>query len=291
MIEKRGITDMAIVAYSAGWGNGPPTAQMFGNAGIEYMEKYGAKPEHFAEIARVNHAHRYCRKSHSKLIPSVNNPYSQFHDVYTLEQIMGSPVMHEFLTKLQCCPTSDGAAAAILCSQEFLDEHPELKSQAIEIAGQAMATDDAHLLGGSDIELVGSGMNRRASEMAYKESGIGPDDIQVVECHDCFSANEMYYHPLFQLNDVRIAIDALGLSPKGKAHELVANGDITFGGKYLINPSGGLISKGHPIGATGLGQASEMVLSHFDNLLISGMASPRLGNEPCEITHEALPST
>jgi sterol carrier protein 2 len=105
---------------------------------------------------------------------------------------MASPVMHKFMTKLQCCPTSDGAAAVILCSQKFLDGHPELKSQAIEIAGQAMATDDVSLLGGSDIELIGAEMTRRAAEMTYKESGIGANDVQIVECHDCFSANEMY---------------------------------------------------------------------------------------------------
>jgi sterol carrier protein 2 len=124
---------------------------------------------------------------------SVNNPYSQFHDVYTLEEIMASPPQHKFMTKLQCCPTSDGSAAVVLCSQEFLASHPELKSQAIEIAGQAMATDDVALLGGSAIELVGAEMTRRAADLVYKQAGVGPKDIQVVECHDCFSANEMYF--------------------------------------------------------------------------------------------------
>jgi sterol carrier protein 2 len=187
-----------------GWDKGPMTAQIFGNAGIEYMEKYGAKPEHFAEIARVNHAHRsesplpptayhfQVTSTKKVLTESVNNPYSQFHDVYTLEQIMSSPIQHKFMTKLQCCPTSDGSAAVVLCSQKFLDSHPELKSQAIEIAGQSMATDDVALLGGSAIELVGAEMTRRAARDVYEESGIGPEDVQVVECHDCFSANEMY---------------------------------------------------------------------------------------------------
>lgn len=123
---------------------------------------------------------------------SVNSPYSQFRDVYTLEQIMSSPVQHKFMTKLQCCPTSDGAAAVIVCSQNFLDKHPELKIQAVEIVSQALTTDDVALLGGSAIELVGSEMTSQAANMVYKESGIGPNDIQVVECHDCFSANEMY---------------------------------------------------------------------------------------------------
>jgi len=125
------------------------------------------------------------------LTHSVNNPYSQFHDVYTLEQILSSPVQHKFMTKLQCCPTSDGSAAVILCSQKFLDSHPELKPQAIEIAAQAMATDDPALLDGSAIELVGAEMTRRAAGEVFREAGVGAQDVQVVECHDCFSANEM----------------------------------------------------------------------------------------------------
>jgi sterol carrier protein 2 len=189
MNETRGLPAVDLVDV-LGWDKGPVVAQIFGNAGIEYMEKYGAKPEHFAEIARVNHAHRYVLLRVS-LIPSVNNPYSQFHDVYTLEQIMQSPVQHKFMTKLQCCPTSDGAAAVIICSEKFLEKHPELKSQAVEIVAQSLTTDDVTLLEGSAIELIGAGMTRRAAEMVYKESGIGPEDIQVLECHDCFSANEM----------------------------------------------------------------------------------------------------
>ena len=144
------------------------------------MEKYGAKPEHFAEIARINHAH------------SVNNPYSQFRDMYSLDQILASTSQHKYLTKLQCCPTSDGAAAVVLCSQKFLDNHSHLNVQAVEIAGQALATDDVALLGESAIELVGAEMTRLAAKIAFRDAGIGPKDVQVVECHDCFSANEMY---------------------------------------------------------------------------------------------------
>jgi len=106
----------------------PGTAQIFGNAGREYMEKFGATKEDFAEIARVNHEH------------SRRNPYSQFRDVYTLEQIMESPEIWDPLTKLQCCPTSDGAAAAVLVGEKWLQGHPELREKAVLIAGQAMAT-------------------------------------------------------------------------------------------------------------------------------------------------------
>ncbi|KAI6781754.1 Non-specific lipid-transfer protein-like protein [Emericellopsis cladophorae] len=223
MAETRGVT------------NAPGAAQMFGNAGIEYMEKYGARPEDFAEIARVNHAH------------SPKNPYSQFTDVYSLEQIMKAPAIHGPLTKLQCCPTSDGGAAAIVVSQEFLDARPHLKEQAVEIAGQCLATDAPSLFSKSAIDLMGYEMTQHAMRTATREAGVSPRDCQVVELHDCFSANEM------------VVIDALELCDKGKAHELVRRGDITYGGKYVINPSGGLISKGHPLGATGIAQCAELV--------------------------------
>jgi sterol carrier protein 2 len=223
MRETRGVT------------NAPGAAQLFGNAGREYMEKYGAKAEDFAEIARINHEH------------STRNPYSQFQDVYTLDQIMKSPMIHPPLTKLQCCPTSDGGAAAVLVSQEFLDARPHLKDQAILIAGQCMATDSPNLFSKSSMELVGYSMSKHAAENAMAEAGVTAKDIKVCELHDCFSANEM------------CTIEALGLCEKGKAHEMVRNGDITYGGKMVINPSGGLISKGHPLGASGLAQCAELV--------------------------------
>lgn len=199
------------------------------------LPRFGAKKEDFAEIARVNHAH------------SVNNPYSQFHDVYTLEQILASPEIHSPLTKLQCCPTSDGAAAAVLVSQAFLDARPHLKDQAILIAGQDLATDAPSLFSRSPIDLMGFEMSQKAARTAMKEAGVAPGDFQVCELHDCFSANEM------------ITLDALGLCEPGKAHEMVRRRDITYGGKIVVNPSGGLISKGHPLGATGIAQCAELV--------------------------------
>ena len=223
MMETRGIT------------NAPGAAQMFGNAGREYIEKFGAKAEDFAEIARVNHEH------------SKRNPYSQFTDEYSLEQILKAPMIHEPLTKLQCCPTSDGGAAAVIVSQAFLDARPELKEQAILIAGQCLATDAPSLFDRSSIDLMGFDMSKHAAVTAMAEAGVRPDDIKVCELHDCFSANEM------------ITIDALGLCEHGKAHEMVRAGDITYGGKMVINPSGGLISKGHPLGATGIAQCAELV--------------------------------
>lgn len=156
-------------------------------------------------------------------------------------------MIHEPLTKLQCCPTSDGGASAILVSQEFLDARPHLKENAILIAGQCLATDAPSLFSKSSIDLMGFEMSKKACATAMAEAGITANDVSVVELHDCFSANEM------------ITIDALGLCAPGKAHELVRAGNITYGGKYVINPSGGLISKGHPLGATGLAQCAELV--------------------------------
>ncbi|KAI9712620.1 MAG: hypothetical protein M1812_006800 [Candelaria pacifica] len=223
MVETRGVT------------NSPGAAQMFGNAGKEYMEKYGATPTDFAEIARINHLH------------SSKNPYSQFRTPYTLSEILSSPTIHPPLTKLQCCPTSDGAAAAIIVSQSFLDARPHLKSNAILIAGQCLATDGPSLFDGSAINLMGFEMTQRAAKAALEEAGTTAKDVKVCELHDCFSANEL------------ITIDALGLSKPGKAHEMVRDGNITFGGHCVINPSGGLISKGHPLGATGIAQCAELV--------------------------------
>lgn len=203
----------------------------------------------FAEIGRVNHEH------------SKRNPYSQFQTEYTHDQIMKSPMVHEPLKKLQCCPTSDGGAAAVVVSQAFLDARPHLKDQAIMIAGQKLATDNTSLYNRSSIDLMGFGMSRGACREAIAQAGVNVKDIKVCELHDCFSANEM------------ITIDALELCEPGKAHEMVRRGDITYGGKMVINPSGGLISKGHPLGATGLAQCAELVWhlrGWANNRLIAG---------------------
>jgi len=216
------------------WEDAPPAPQIFGAAGREHMEKYGSKPEHFAWIGYKNHKH------------SVNNPYAQFQDEYTLEQIQEAPEIYAPLTKLQCSPTSDGSGAAIVASEKFVDEH-DLWDRAIEITGQALVTDTrATFDDQSAISLVGYEMSRLAAERALDEAGTGIDEVDVVELHDCFSANEL------------ITYEALGLAEKGHGHELVEAEATTYGGSTVVNPSGGLISKGHPLGATGLAQCSEL---------------------------------
>ena len=211
----------------------PPAPQMFGNAGRDHMEKYGSNPDHYAWIGWKNHKH------------SVNNPYAQFQDEYTLDDILAARMISDPLTKLQCSPTSDGSGAAILASEAFVDKHG-LAAQAIEIVGQAMTTDFASTFDGSAKNLIGYDMNVQAAQQVYDQSGLGPSDFQVIELHDCFSANELLLY------------EALGLCGEGEAAKLIENNDTTYGGRWVVNPSGGLISKGHPLGATGLAQCAEL---------------------------------
>jgi acetyl-CoA acetyltransferase len=207
---------------------------MFGMAGREHMERYGSKPEHYAWIGFKNHKH------------SVNNPFAQFQEEYSLDQIKDAQMIYEPLTKLQCSPTSDGSGCAILASERFVDEH-DLWDQAVEIAGQAMVTDMSSTFDDqSAISLVGAKMSAKAAAETYEQAQMGPDDVDVVELHDCFSANEL------------ITYEALGLAAEGEGHKLVEEEATTYGGKVVVNPSGGLISKGHPLGATGLAQCSEL---------------------------------
>jgi acetyl-CoA acetyltransferase len=209
------------------------TAQMFGNAGREHMERYGTRAESFARIAVKNHKH------------SVHNPRAQFQKEFTLEEVLASPAQYPPLTLLQCCPTSNGAAAAVVASERFVREHG-LASRAVEIAAQAMATDLPSTFKAGDIEMIGADLTRTAARRVYEQSGLGPEDVDVIELHDCFSTNEL------------ITYEGLGLCAPGKGGELIDSGATSYGGRWVVNPSGGLISKGHPIGATGLAQCAEL---------------------------------
>ncbi|XP_078484945.1 sterol carrier protein 2-like [Ciona intestinalis] len=212
----------------------PMTPQLFGNAGLEHMEKFGTKPEHFAKVAWKNHKH------------STNNPYSQFQKEYALDQVLNGRTVYEYLTLLQCCPTSDGSGCAILASADFVRKHG-LEHQAVEIVAQEMATDlPSTFSEKSSMKIVGYDLTKHAVNKIYEKTGLRASDAQVVELHDCFSANEL------------ITYEALGLCGVGKAGEFIDRGDNTYGGKYVVNPSGGLISKGHPLGATGLAQCTEL---------------------------------
>ncbi|HXN37749.1 MAG TPA: lipid-transfer protein [Solirubrobacteraceae bacterium] len=217
------------------WEQAPPAPQMFGAAGREHMEKYGSTPEHFAWIGWKSHKH------------SVNNPYAQFQTEFTIEEIKAAKEIYMPLTKLQCSPTSDGSAAVVVASERFVDEH-DLWERAVEIVGQALVTDlSSTFEAKSSITIVGADMSATAAKQALEEAQTGIDEVDVVELHDCFSANEL------------ITYEALGLAAEGEGHKLVDAQATTYGGAGpVVNPSGGLISKGHPLGATGLAQASEL---------------------------------
>lgn len=165
-----------------------------------------------------------------------------------MKEIEEAPMIHYPITKLQCSPTSDGAAAAVIVSKKFLEARSHLRQQAILMSGQSLLTDSPQTYSRSAIDLVGYDMTKRAVKAAMTEANVTPKDIKLVELHDCFSSNEL------------ILLESIGFCEVGKAHEMVRRGDITYGGNGpVINPSGGLISKGHPLGATGVAQCAELV--------------------------------
>ena len=217
-----------------GFSGAPPAAQMFGGAGREYRWQHGTRRETFGKIAVK--ARRHASK----------NPYALFSQVLSLEEIMASEEIFDPLTRFQCCPPTCGAGAAILCSDEFAKKHNI--GNPVYIAAQAMTTDfSSSFHEKSMMKMVGYDMTKSAAKQVYEAAGIGPEDVQVVELHDCFTANEL------------ITYEGLGLCPEGGAEKFIWDGDNTYGGKYVTNPSGGLLSKGHPLGATGLAQCTELV--------------------------------
>jgi sterol carrier protein 2 len=210
----------------------PVAIRCFGAAGDYYLKKYDAKAEIYARVAVKTRSH------------AVHNPFAVFTDPLTEDEVMQSPELYGgYLTRLMSCPPTCGAAAAIICSESFARKH-NIKN-GIEIIGQAMTT-DTPTTWTDPIELIGADMTRRAAQQAFEEAGLGPESIQVVELHDCFTPNEV------------ITYEGLGLCEEGEASKFIADGDNTYGGKFVVNPSGGLMSKGHPIGATGLAQCFEL---------------------------------
>jgi sterol carrier protein 2 len=212
----------------------PMAAQYFGGAGAEYQRKYGARTDTFAKIAEKARRH------------AANNPLAIFRDPLSLHDILQSPHLYGPLTRYQACPPTCGAAAAIVVSPAYAKRRG--LTGLVEIAGQALTTDTPSSFGEqSMIKLVGYDMARDAAAQVYEQAEVGPEDIQVVELHDCFTSNEL------------LSYEALGLAPEGGAEQFIWDEDNTYGGKYVVNPSGGLLSKGHPLGATGLAQCYELV--------------------------------
>lgn len=217
-----------------GWNDQIPAGpQYFGSAGAEYLERYNVKADLFGKVSVKARSH------------ALRNPYALFTEPLTLEDVMNSPTIAGPITRLMCCPPTCGAAAAVVVSAAFARKHG--LSSTVEIAGMALGTDDGDSFASDSMfNVVGGGITRRISRSAYEQAGIGPEDVQVVELHDCFSPNEV------------LCYEALGLCPEGEAEKFVDDGANTYGGKVVTNPSGGLLSKGHPLGATGLAQITEI---------------------------------
>jgi acetyl-CoA acetyltransferase len=217
-----------------GFGQAPPTAQFFGGAAREYRWRYGTKRETFAKISEKARKH------------AAKNPYALFNEPLSVEEIMAAPEVFDPLTRYQCCPPTCGAAAAVLASDAFVQKHGI--SKPVYIAAQAMTTDTGSTFDESSmIKAIGYDMAKGCAEKLYQKAGVGPDDVDVVELHDCFTANEL------------LTYEAIGLCKEGEAEKFIWEGDNTYGGKFVTNPSGGLLSKGHPLGATGLAQCTELV--------------------------------
>ena len=212
----------------------PPALCHFGGAGREHMQKYGTKLDTFASIRAKASRH------------AANNPLAIFRKVVTTEQVLADqPVWPGVMTRLMACPPTCGAAAAVLVSERFARKHG-LRTD-VTILAQAMTTDSRSTFEPpSMIRLVGFDMAKAAAQQVYDQAGVGPQDIRVCELHDCFAHNEL------------LTYEALGLCPEGGGEKFVNDGDNTYGGQVVTNPSGGLLSKGHPIGATGLAQCYEL---------------------------------
>ncbi len=223
----------------------PIALRYFGGAGLSHMNKYGTPLESFAKVPAKASRH------------AVNNPLAVFNKEVSVEDVMKSPVMWPgVLTRLMACPPTCGGAAAILVSEEFAKAHG-LRTDVF-MAAQAMTTDGPTTFDSGDMmEVVGYSMAKEGARRVYEEAGIGPEALDVIELHDCFAQNEL------------ITYEALGLCEEGGAEKFIDGGDNTYEGKYVTNPSGGLLSKGHPLGATGLAQCYE--LTHQ----LRGMADKR----------------
>ena len=212
----------------------PLALRYFGGAGLSHMQKYGTPLEAFAKVRAKASRH------------AARNPLALLRKELSVDDVMNAPMLWPgVLTRLMACPPTCGAAAAVLVSEAYAKAHGLRRD--VYIDAQAMTTDRPDSFDSHDMmQVVGYGMSEAAAKRVYEQSGIGPDDVDVVEMHDCFAQNEL------------ITYEALGLCGEGEAAAFIDAGDNTYGGRTVTNPSGGLLSKGHPLGATGLAQCYEL---------------------------------
>jgi sterol carrier protein 2 len=234
--DRKRTLDMALVRQDqlqAKDDHSPFAAQQFGGAGLDHQARHGTSDEAFGMVSVKARRH------------AANNPMALFRDPISLDEVMASKHLHGPITRFQACPPTCGAAAAVLVSPAFAMKHG--LDAGVEIIAQALTTDMPGTFEDRGMmSVVGYDMAKEAARQVYEGSGIGPDDIQAVELHDCFTPNEL------------ISYEALGLTPEGTAEQYIRDGQNTYGGKHVTNPSGGLLSKGHPLGATGLAQCYEL---------------------------------
>src|SRR5262245_27202235 len=188
----------------------PFAAQLFGGAGAAYAERYGTRPETFARISVKARQH------------AAHNPYAVFRDPVTVEEVLASPTIYGPLTRLQCCPPTCGAAAAVVTSEVFARRHGLRADVAID--AQALTTATPASFEGDMAALIGVDMTRRAARQVYETASVDPRDVKVVELHDCFTANEL------------LSYEALDLTDEGTAERFILDGDNTYGGRVVTNP-------------------------------------------------------
>lgn len=213
---------------------------VFGQAGVEHMRKHGTTAEHFAKVSVKNHKH------------SVHNPLSQYRVEVTLDDVMHARMVAYPNTLYMCCPTGDGAAAAVLMSEEKMWQ---FTATPVKVAASVLTSDPY-----TDRDLTMPDVNtltRNAAKQAYETSGIGPEDLSLVELHDCFATAELLHY------------ENLDLCAEGEAGRMIDEGRTEIGGDLPVNASGGLLSKGHPLGATGVANIHEVVTQ------LRGQAGPR----------------
>ncbi|WP_332813841.1 thiolase C-terminal domain-containing protein [Ramlibacter sp.] len=198
---------------------------------MEHMSRYGTTVEQFAKVTVKNRDH------------AVHNPKAQYPSPITLERVLESRMISDPITIFQCSPTTDGAAAAVVCSEDYLRRKAKHARRAVRMVASGLASDvDELAFNRFNLETV-----RRNARTVYEKAGLGPEDLDVVETHDCFSVAEL------------LAYESLGLCAEGESGKLIDDGSTRIGGRLPVNPSGGLIGKGHPLGATGLSQVAEIV--------------------------------
>ena len=203
---------------------------VFSQWGTDHMRKYGSTAEDFARVAYKNHKN------------SVHNPYAQYQKEYSLEEVLNSRMISWPNTLLMCCPTGDGAGAIIYATEE---KARQFGAKAIKVGASILTSDPWTETGEAILDV--NEVTRLAAREAWETAGIGPEDLDVVELHDCFATAEMLHY------------ENLGLCADGEGPRCLKQGDFDIGGRVAVNASGGLISRGHPLGATGACGIAEIV--------------------------------